>query len=64
MFKNLTIKTRLAFVIGLLCLISLAIGLLGLRSLSATNDSLQTVHNDRLVAVDQLDEMLALIQQN
>lgn len=64
MFKNLTIKTRLAFVIGLLCLISLAIGLLGLRSLSATNDSLQTVHNDRLVAVGQLDEMLALIQQN
>ena len=54
MFKNLTIKTRLAFVIGLL----------GLRSLSATNDSLQTVHNDRLVAVGQLDEMLALIQQN
>ena len=28
MLKNLTIKTRLAFVIGLLCLISLAIGLL------------------------------------
>ncbi|MES2756070.1 MAG: methyl-accepting chemotaxis protein [Pseudomonadota bacterium] len=64
MFKNLTIKTRLAFVIGLLCLISLAIGLLGLRSLGATNDALQTVYNDRLVAVGQLDEVLALIQQN
>ncbi|MDB5935674.1 MAG: hypothetical protein JWQ01_3018 [Massilia sp.] len=64
MFKNLTIKTRLAFVIGLLCLIALSIGLLGLRSLSATNDALETVYSDRLVAVGQLNEVLALIQQN
>ncbi|MES2756071.1 MAG: methyl-accepting chemotaxis protein [Pseudomonadota bacterium] len=64
MIKNLTIKTRLAFVIGLLCLISLSIGLLGLRGLGQTNDALKTVYNDRLVAVGQLDEALALIQQN
>jgi methyl-accepting chemotaxis protein len=64
MFKNLTIKTRLAFVIGLLCLISLAIGLFGLRGLSQTNDALETVYTDRLLAVGQLDETLTLVQQN
>ncbi|MET0857705.1 MAG: methyl-accepting chemotaxis protein [Telluria sp.] len=64
MFKNLTIKTRLAFVIGLLCLISLSIGLLGLRGLAQTNDALETVYSDRLVAVGQLGETLTLVQQN
>jgi methyl-accepting chemotaxis protein len=64
MFKNLTIKTRLAFVIGLLCLISLAIGMLGLHSLGQTNDALKTVYNDRLVAAGKLAEVLTLIQQN
>ncbi|MDB5917137.1 MAG: hypothetical protein JWR40_1371, partial [Massilia sp.] len=64
MLKNLTIKTRLAFVIGLLCLISLVVGLIGLRNLSTTNDALKTVYNDRLVATGQLSEVLTLIQQN
>ncbi len=64
MFKNLTIKTRLAFLIGLLCLIALMIGLLGLRNLSATSAALETVYSDRLVALGDLDEVLVLIQQN
>ena len=64
MLKNLTIKTRLAFVIGLLCLTSLAVGLVGLRNLGMTNDALKTVYNDRLVAMGQLGEVLTLIQQN
>jgi methyl-accepting chemotaxis protein len=64
MLKNLTIKTRLIFVIALLSLTSLFTGLSGLRNLAATNDSLQTVYNDRLVAMGQLGEVLSLIQQN
>ena len=64
MLKNLTIKTRLIFVIALLSLASLAIGLTGLRDLHATNDALKTVYNDRLVALGQLSEVLSLIQQN
>jgi methyl-accepting chemotaxis protein len=64
MLKNLTIKTRLAFVIGLLCLISLVVGLIGLRNLGMTNDALKTVYNDRLVAMGDLSEVLTLIQQN
>ena len=64
MFKNLTIKTRLVFVIGLLCLTSLAVGLFGLRSLARADDALDTVYHDRLVAMGQLSEVLTLIQQN
>ena len=64
MFKNLTIKTRLVFVISLLCLIALLVGLVGLRNLGMTNDALKTVYNDRLVAVGQLSDVLTLIQQN
>ncbi|MDL2354088.1 MAG: methyl-accepting chemotaxis protein [Pseudomonadota bacterium] len=64
MLKNLTIKTRLAFVIGLLCFIALAVGALGLHNLSVTNDALKTVYNDRLVAVGQLSEALTMIQEN
>ncbi len=64
MLKNLTIKTRLVFVIGLLCLVSLAVGLVGLRNLGATNDALKTVYNDRLIAVGQLSEVLSLVQEN
>jgi methyl-accepting chemotaxis protein len=64
MLKNLTIKTRLAFVISLLCLISLVVGLFGLRNLGTTNDALKTVYNDRLVAIGELSEVLTLIQQN
>ncbi|WLI88217.1 methyl-accepting chemotaxis protein [Massilia sp. R2A-15] len=64
MFKNLSIKTRLIFVIALLSLASLAIGLAGLRDLNATNEALKTVYNDRLVALGQLSEVLSLIQQN
>ena len=64
MLKNLTIKTRLAFVILLLCLISLTVGLVGLRNLDITNDALKTVYNDRLVAMGELGEILTLIQEN
>jgi methyl-accepting chemotaxis protein-1 (serine sensor receptor) len=64
MFKNLTIKIRLVFVIAVLCLISLVVGLTGLRNLSITNDALKTVYNDRLVAMGQLGEVLTLVQQN
>jgi methyl-accepting chemotaxis protein len=64
MFKNLTITTRIAFVIGLLCLLSLVVGLVGLRNQGMTNDALKSVYDDRLVAIGQLSEVLTLIQQN
>ena len=64
MLKNTTVKLRLIFVLALLRLISVALSSLGLRALGATNDSLRTVYEDRLVAIGQLHEILALTQQN
>ncbi|HEX8613405.1 MAG TPA: methyl-accepting chemotaxis protein [Telluria sp.] len=64
MLKNVTIKARLIFVIGVISAISLVIGLIGLRNLSVTNAALKTVYEDRLVAVGMLAEVLTLIQQN
>lgn len=64
MIKNLTIKVRMIFVIGFLCLMSAVIGTIGLLSLSATNSSVQTLYEDRVVALGQLSTVLSLMQQN
>ena len=64
MFKNLSIKSRLIFVIGFLSLLLIMVGTIGLSSLSATNDSLKTVYEDRVVALGQLERISALINKN
>lgn len=64
MFNKITIKSRLIFVIGFLCLLSIAIGLIGLLNLSASNASLKTVYEDRVVPLEQLGEISILMQQN
>ena len=64
MLKNLTIKSRLLFVIGFLSLIAVVIGTVGLVKQSATNASVKTLYEDRVVALGQLETVLALIQQN
>ena len=64
MFKNISIKARLIFLTVLLGTVSIVVGVTGLANLSTTNASLQTVYNDRLVALDQLSQVLSLMQQN
>ncbi len=64
MLNNFTIKSRLIFVIGLLSFASLLVGGLGLRNLVATNQSLRTVYNDRLVAMGELGQILSMVQEN
>jgi methyl-accepting chemotaxis protein-1 (serine sensor receptor) len=64
MFKNITIKARLIFLTVLLSTVAIVVGVTGLRNLSATNDSLQTVYNDRLVALSDLSRVQAMMQQN
>ncbi|MBC3873766.1 methyl-accepting chemotaxis protein [Undibacterium flavidum] len=58
MLKNTMIKSRLIFVIGFLSALMILIGVLGLTSLSAVNDSLKTVYEDRLIAVGLLDKVI------
>ncbi|MBU4500463.1 MAG: MCP four helix bundle domain-containing protein, partial [Gammaproteobacteria bacterium] len=64
MLNNLSIKSRLIFVIGFLLVALVAIGAIGLSSLSATNASFKTVYEDRLVAMGYLDEISAHMNSN
>ncbi|MGZ8320995.1 MAG: methyl-accepting chemotaxis protein [Telluria sp.] len=64
MFKNVTIKARLAGVVGLLCIISALIATAGLIALQQTHQSIETIYKDRLVALGQLHTVLTLNQQN
>ncbi|MES2106114.1 MAG: methyl-accepting chemotaxis protein [Pseudomonadota bacterium] len=63
MFNNTTIKSRLIFVIAFLSLLLAAIGLGGLYSLGATNASLKTLYEDRLIALGQLDSVARLMNR-
>ncbi|CAH0210005.1 Methyl-accepting chemotaxis protein II [Massilia sp. Bi118] len=64
MFKNISIKARLIFLTALLSAVAIVVGLAGLSNLSATNASLQTVYNDRLIALADLSNVLNLMQRN
>ncbi|MGZ5819356.1 MAG: Tar ligand binding domain-containing protein, partial [Burkholderiaceae bacterium] len=57
MLKNITIKSRLIFVIGFLSILMVAMGVMGFISLNNVNASLKTVYEDRLVCMGQLDQV-------
>ncbi|WP_296507744.1 methyl-accepting chemotaxis protein [Rhodoferax sp.] len=62
--KSPTIARRLQWIIGMLGGLLLAIGALGLTGLSASNASLKTVYEDRVIALGQLGEVARLLQRN
>jgi methyl-accepting chemotaxis protein len=64
MLNNLSIKSRLIFVIGFLSVLLVGIGIMGLSSLSATNNAMKSVYEDRLVGMGQLEKISALININ
>jgi methyl-accepting chemotaxis protein-1 (serine sensor receptor) len=64
MFKNLTIKARLIFVIGFLSLQLVAGGVIGIVSLKFANDDIQSLYQERLVATSQIDGMARLMNRN
>jgi methyl-accepting chemotaxis protein len=64
MLKNLTIKSRLIFVISFLSVLAVVIGFLGLRGMSVANEGLRTVYEDRLVPAGQLGEVNILTAEN
>ncbi|MBW8370478.1 MAG: MCP four helix bundle domain-containing protein, partial [Thiobacillus sp.] len=61
MLTNLSIKSRLIFVIGFLSVLLIGIGIMGLVSLSTTNGSLKTVYEDRVITLGQLERVSALM---
>ncbi|TCJ17148.1 PAS domain-containing protein [Parasulfuritortus cantonensis] len=64
MLSNLTIKSRLQVVIGMLSLLLLVIGGMGLIGLSMTNDALRGVYEDRMVASNRISDINRLILRN
>jgi methyl-accepting chemotaxis protein len=55
MFNNITIKSRLTFVIGFLSLLLILIGGIGLASLRTTNGSLQSLYEERVLPMGRLN---------
>ncbi|CAG9933922.1 Tar ligand binding domain-containing protein [Candidatus Nitrotoga arctica] len=64
MFKNLTIKTRLIFILSFLVVFLLGIEMLGLLGMSKANDGLKTVYEDRVIPLGQLGHIESLLQQS
>jgi methyl-accepting chemotaxis protein len=64
MFNNLTIKSRLIFIIGLMSIFLLSIGLLGLYGISKANEGLRSVYEDRTIALGQVAKISDLLQRN
>ena len=54
MLNNMTIKSRLVFVIGLLSLLLVSVGSLGLYGINKSNESLRGVYQDRAVPLGDL----------
>jgi methyl-accepting chemotaxis protein len=64
MLKNITIKTRLIFVIGFLSLQLVIGGVIGIVSLKFANDDIQSLYQERLVATSQIDGVARLMNRN
>ena len=64
MFKDLTIKSRLIVTIFSISVMLLGIESVSLFGMSKARDSLKTVYEDRIVALDQLTDIGSLILRN
>ncbi|MFA6441652.1 MAG: methyl-accepting chemotaxis protein [Sterolibacterium sp.] len=63
-FRTMSIKGRLTFVIAMLSLLLIGIGGLGLFGMSKTNEGLQSVYEDRTVALGQVARINRNILRN
>ncbi|OWW22565.1 methyl-accepting chemotaxis protein [Noviherbaspirillum denitrificans] len=64
MFRNLSIKFRLVFVVGFLSLMCVSGAVVGLTNLHASNETLHITYEHRLVPMGGLDEIIRLIDRN
>jgi methyl-accepting chemotaxis protein len=64
MLKNLTIKSRLIFVVSFLSVWLFAGGVIGLTSLSASNSAMRINYENRLVPMGMLDQIVRLQDRN
>lgn len=64
MLNNISIKSRLIFVICFMSLLLIGGGVIGIVSLSFANDALKNDYEHRLVPMGELDYVVRLINQN
>ncbi|RZI43552.1 methyl-accepting chemotaxis protein [Herbaspirillum sp. HC18] len=64
MFKNLTIKARLIFVIAFLSLQLIIGAVIGIVGLGQANTEFKSLYDDRVVALGQLDQVVRLLNVN
>lgn len=64
LFKNLTVKSHLTFVISLLSLLMIVIGGLGLQGMRKSNEGLHSVYKDRTVTMSLLFHISELQRKN
>ena len=63
MLQNMTIKSRLIFIIGLLSLSLISVGVMGLYGLNQSKAQLETIYQDRVVVLGHFSEILDKLQQ-
>ena len=64
MFANLSIKSRLVFMVAFMSVLLFAVGGWGLGNLNGAKASLKSVYENRMVALGQLDQVAALVNKN
>lgn len=64
MFRNLTIKSRLVFVLSIMAAFLLGIEMLGLFGMSNAIDGLKTVYHDRAIPLKQVADIESLLLRN
>jgi methyl-accepting chemotaxis protein len=64
MLKNITIRTKLIFVIAFLSLQLIIGALIGIISLGFSNDAAHSMYDDQLVAMGKLDKVVRLLSLN
>lgn len=64
MLNNLTIRTRLIFVIGFLVVQMIVGAFVGCGNVQLANELTKTIYDDRLIAIGQLDQVVRLLNVN
>ena len=64
MFRNLSIKARLIFILSFMAVLLLGIGIIGLNGINSTEAGLKTVYEDRTVPLGQVGHIESLLLQN
>ena len=64
MLNNLSIRTRLIFLIGYLCLSMLVGGAMGIYMLTSSNDVLKTIYQDSYSKINELNSISRQMNQN